>query len=173
MLNKEQKTVISLILGMLTVILFVCLYGFTIGGEFLSFKYILYCLITSFTITIPAFLFIFKRENFKIVLKKEIHFIFLIITFFLQILLYQPLNLLSSSAQAEEYEVNITDLSRGTVYFVDKDGKERKKYVEFRFVFDEQLTPQPGGRMIVKETTGGFNCKHFEIVSVTYVPRYE
>ena len=33
-----------------------------------------------------------------------------------------------------------------------------------------ELYPQTGGRMIVKETNGGFNCKHFEIVKVTYEP---
>ena len=42
MLTKEQRIVISVILGISAVVVFVCLYGFTIGGEYFSIKYILY-----------------------------------------------------------------------------------------------------------------------------------
>ena len=63
MLDKTQKTVIAIIIGLLAVPICVCLYGFTIGGEWLSFKYIACCLVTSFTLTSFAFLFIFGKET--------------------------------------------------------------------------------------------------------------
>lgn len=172
MFTKEQKTVISIVLGTLTVVAFVCLYGFTIGGEFLSVKYILYCLLTSFVVTSSAFWFIFKRENFKKLFAKKFYVIVLLIVAALQMLIYQPLNIFSASDNGEEYEVEITDYFRNTVYFTDKDGTERIKDVTFKYIVldDDELYPQTGGRMIVKETTGGFNCKYFEIVKITYIP---
>lgn len=176
MLTKEQKTVISIILGVFAVVAFVCLYGFTIGGDFFSVKYILYCLLTSFIMTNLAFVFIFKKEKFKQVFAKKYYVLVLIILVAVQLLIYQPLNLLSSNDKGKEYEVEITDYSStrlsSTVYFTDKDGIKRSKDISFKFIVldDDELYPQTGGRMIVKETTGGFNCKHFEIVKVTYIP---
>ena len=94
----------------------------------------------------------------------------------LQLLMYQPLNLLTAVDEGMEYEVEITDFSsmKGCteVYFTDKNGTPRKKDITLNFMIIDsgELYPQTGGRMIVKETLGGFNCKHFEIVKVTYEP---
>lgn len=176
MFTKEQKTVISIVLGALAIVTFVCLYGFTIGGEFFSFKYLIYCLFTSFIMTSSAFLFIFKKEEMKGWFAKEPYVIVLLIVAALQLLIYQPLNLLSASDNGEEYEVEITDCSNvrlsSTVCFIDKDGVERSKDISFKYIItdDDELYPQIGGRMMVKETTGGFNCKYFEIIKVTYMP---
>lgn len=165
MLTKEQKIVISIVLGALAVVIFVCLYGFTIGGEFFSFKYLIYCLVTSFIMTSLAFMFIFKRENFKKLFGKEMYIIVLLIIVALQMMIYQPLNLLSSSDAGQEYEVEVISRFRNIVKFFDKDGIAREKYL-----ISDRVWPQDGGRMIVKETIGGFGCKYFELVEVTYEP---
>lgn len=176
MLTKEQRIIISVILGIFAVVIFVCLYGFTIGGEYFSVKYILYCLLTSLIMTSIAFLFIFKREKFKDLFGKMPFIILCFILIIVQLLMYQPLNLLSSSDNGKEYEVEITDYfsSRlsSTVYFTDKDGIERSKDITFKYIVldDDELYPQTDGEMIVKERTGGFNCKYFEIIKVTYMP---
>ena len=176
MLTKEQRIVISVILGIFAVVVFVCLYGFTIGGEYFSIKYILYCLLTSLTMASIAFLFVFKREKFKALFGKEPFIIVCLILIVVQLLMYQPLNLLSSNDDGKEYEVEITDYFSSKlsseVYFIDKDGIERSKDITFKYIVldDGELYPQTRGKMIVKERTGGFNCKHFEIIEVTYMP---
>lgn len=176
MLTKEQKTVISIIIGIICTLISVCLYGFTVGGEYLSFKYISYCLLTSFVMVSLAFLFIFRKKISKKLIIKELYVVFIFIIAALQILMYQPLNLLTAKDKGKEYEVEITDFSsiRGStsVYFTDENGIPREKDITFDFIIMDgnDLFPQAGGRMIVKETLGGFNCKHFEIVKVTYEP---
>ena len=176
MLTRENKIMISVVIGTFAVIVFVSLYGFTIGGEYLSVKYIAYCFLTSFFMTSLAFAFIFKKEHFKKFFAKKPYVILCLILVAVQLFLYQPLNLLSSSDSGEEYEVEITYCSNvkasSTVYFIDKNGVERSKDVSFKYIVgsDDELWPNEGGRMIVREITGGFNCKYFEIVKITYDP---
>ncbi len=176
MLTQKQKTVLSIIIGIISTVLSVCLYGFTVGGEYLSFKYLLYCLLTAFVMTSLAFLFIFGKKIPKELFWKELYVVIILVVSALQLLMYQPLNLLTSEDKGREYEVEITEFySTGgstAVYFTDENGIPRKKDITFDFmIMDEhELTPATGGRMIVRETLGGFNCKHFKIVRVTYEP---
>lgn len=71
MLTKEQRIVISVILGIFAVVVFVCLYGFTIGGEYFSIKHILYCLLTSIIMASIAFLFVLREKNLKLYFGKS------------------------------------------------------------------------------------------------------
>lgn len=57
-LDKNQKIVITVGIGLVALPLLVCLYGFTVGGAWLSFRYIAYCLVASAVLTIPAFLLV-------------------------------------------------------------------------------------------------------------------
>ncbi|MBQ3137785.1 MAG: hypothetical protein IJB74_09945 [Clostridia bacterium] len=176
MLTKEQKTVLSVIFGITGSVLSVCLYGFAVGGEYLCFKYLLYCVVTAFVMTSLAFLFIFGKKTPKKLFWKELYIVIILVVSALQLLMYQPLNLLTSEDKGKEYEVEITEFysTRGStaVYFTDENGIPRKKDITLNFMIMDsgELYPQTGGRMIVKETNGGFNCKHFEIVKVTYEP---
>lgn len=174
MLSKEQRIILSIVLGALSIVGFVCLYGFTIGGEYISVKYVLYCLFISFVMTNLAFMFIYKKKVIKSFYKEELFLIVIAVVVVLQMLLYQPLNLLTTNDKGEEYEVVITDCDRYyQVYFTDKDEITREKNASLKYMLsfnDNELSPEKGGRMIVKETTGGFNCKHFTIIKVTYVP---
>ena len=171
MLTKEQKTVLSVIFGIIGSVLSVCLYGFTVGGEYLCFKYLLYCVVTAFVMTSLAFLFIFGKEQVKKLLFKELYVIIVLIVAALQLLIYQPLNLLTAVDEGMEYEVEITDTDRyGATYFTDREKTPRIITYNRVILSDDELWPEAGGRMIVKETLGGFDCKHFEIVKITYEP---
>lgn len=171
MLSKEQKTVISVIGAIIFTVLSVCVYGFTIGGEYLSFSYIAYCLLTAFVMTSFAFLFIFGKKIPKKLLFKELYVIIILVVTALQLLMYQPLNLLTAVDEGMEYEVEITDTDRyGATYFTDREETPRKITYNRVILSDDELIPTEGGIMIIREITGGFNCKHFEIVKVTYEP---
>ena len=173
MLDKKPRAVIVIITGLLAVPFCVCLYGFIIGGEWLSFKYIAYCLVTSFALTSFAFLFIFGKENFRKMLTAKPFVIALLVVFAVGLLLYQPLNILSATGESLEYETDIIWSHRAnTVYFYDSEGIERHKDVSLRYMVtdDDVLWPETGGSMIVRETMGGFHLKFFEIVEVTYEP---
>ena len=173
MLDKKQRAVIVIITGLLAVPICVCLYGFTIGGEWLSFKYIADCLVTSFALTSFTFLFIFGKENFRKMLTAKSFAIALLAVFAVGLLLYQPLNILSATGESLEYETDIIWSHRAnTVYFYDSEGIERHKDVSLRYIVtdDDVLWPETGGSMIVRETMGGFHLKFFEIVEVTYEP---
>lgn len=172
MLTKEQKTLISIIIGIICTVTSVCLYGFTVGGDFISFSYISYCLLTAFMMTSLAFLFIFGKEQVKKLLFKELYVIIVLIVAALQLIIYQPLNLLTAEDKGTEYEVEITDTFHKTneVFFTDREGIPRETIFHRFFTYEDEFWPEAGGRMIVKETLGGFDCKHFEIVKVTYEP---
>lgn len=172
MLTKEQKIVLSVIAGIICTVLSVCLYGFAVGGEYLSFKYTLYCLVTAFLITVLAFLFVCGKEKVKKLLFKKLFIIVTVIVAVLQLLIYQPLNLLTAKDCVKEYEVEITyNMPRSSdVYFFDQEGTERVAHFNRIISYDDELWPEAGGRMIVRETAGGFDCKHFEIIKVTYEP---
>ncbi len=172
MLTKEQKALLSVITVIMCTVASVCLYGFTIGGAYLCFKYLLYCVITSFVMTGLAFLFIFGKKVPRKLIWKEIYTVLVLSVAALQILLYQPLNLLTAEDKVTEYEVEITDSYHRSydVFFTDKDGVAQKAKFYSIFSTDDELWPEAGGKMIIRETLGGFNCKHFEIIKVTYEP---
>lgn len=182
MLSREQKIVMSIVLGTFSAVGCVCLYGFTIGGEFACVKYLIYSAFTSFILTTLAFVFIYKKENFKSIFKKEAFYIALVAVFAVQTLLYQPLNLLSAPEDGREYEVEITQwdfYGRGEllVYFIDDDGEEREVIVEGKIVIADEdevvLWISDGGRMIIRDTLGGFGLKHAKFIRVTYDPSVE
>ncbi len=172
MLTKEQKTVLSIIIGIIYTIASVCLYGFTIGGEFLCFKYLFYTLLSSLILITLTFLFIFGKETPKKLIWKEAYTVLVLIVAALQLLIYQPLNLLTAKDKGTEYEVEITDTDRyGATYFTDREGIPRKTTHNRVILSDYELIPTEGGRMIIREITGGFNCKYFEIAKITYEPK--
>ena len=171
MLTKEQKTVLSVITGTVCAVISVCVYGFTVGGDYLSFSYISYCLLTAFIITSLSFLFIFGKKTPKELTWKEIYTGLVLTLAALQLFIYQPLNLLTAVDEGMEYEVEITDTDRyGATYFTDREETPRKITYNRVILSDDELIPTEGGIMIIREITGGFNCKHFEIVKVTYEP---
>ena len=177
MLTKEQRIVISVIFGCFAVLGSICLYGFTIGGEHLSFKYITYCLVTSFIIASLLFLFIFRKKGIKNIFANKFFILILLAVIGIQILGYQPLNAFTSADVGVEYEVEITEgleYRQDNVYFIDKEGVSRFINTTFDISYiimdDDELIPRTGGRMIVREIVGGFNRKYFEMVKVTYEP---
>lgn len=180
MLNKEQRIVLSVVFGVLAVLGSICIYGFTIGGEPFSVKYILYCLVTSLVMITLVFLFVFRKESFKRMITSEFFLITVLAVAFIQILGYQPLNAFTKNDMGVEYEVEITQglEYRGyNVCFIDKEGISRcidtTFDISYIFIGDDELMPRLGGRMIVREIVGGFNRKYFEIVKVTYEPEAE
>ena len=181
MLSREQKIVMSIVLGLFAAVACVCLYGFTIGGEYICEKYLLYCAFTSLVLTTSAFVFIFKKENFKSFFKKEAFYLTFAAVIVIQFLLYQPLNLLSAPQESREYEVEITQYFDGKGYFdinfIDSDGAERVLcyYYEWFSIKpdDNILHISEGGRMIIKDTLGGFGLKHAKFIRITYDPEQE
>lgn len=181
MLSREQKIVMSIVLGLFAAVACVCLYGFTVGGEYFCVKYLLYCALTAFILTASAFVFIFKKENIKSIFKKEAFYLTFAAVIVIQFLLYQPLNLLSAPQESREYEVEITQYFDGRgcfdINFIDSDGAERTLYYSYRWISfesdDNNLLINEGGRMIIKDTLGGFNLKHAKLIRVTYDPEQE
>lgn len=181
MLSREQKIVMSIVLGTFAAVACVCLYGFTVGGEYFCVKYLLYCALTAFILTASAFVFIFKKEKFKSILKKEAFYLTFAAVIVIQFLLYQPLNLLSAPQDSREYEVEITQYidGKGCFYinFIDSDGAERTLYYFSPWISfdsdDSDLQISEGGRMIIIDTLGGFGLKHAKFIRVSYDPSVE
>ena len=75
-----------------------------------------------------AFLFIFGKKVPRKLIWKEIYTVLVLSVAALQILLYQPLNLLTAEDKVTEYEVEITDTYHRIydVFFTDKDGVAQK-----------------------------------------------
>lgn len=176
MLNREKRIMISVYMGLFFVLISICLYGFTVGGEPFSFKYISYCTVSAFLMTSLAFFFIYGKEGLRLFFKKIFSLIVLSVAV-IQLIGYQPLNAFTSGDVGVEYEVKITEgleYRQDNVYFVDKEGVTRCINTTFDIsyiIIDEnELIPRTGGRMIVREKIGGFNRKYFEIVKVTYEP---
>ena len=96
----------------------------------------------------------------------------------IQFLLYQPLNLLSAPEEGCEHEVEITQYYWGgsdtIINYIDSDGLERELIIYVDWVSinsdDNSLHISEGGRMIIKDTLGGFNLKHTKFIRVTYDP---
>lgn len=177
MLNKEKRIVLTALSGLFLLLTSVCFYGFTVGGEPFSLKYILYCFVTSFIMTSLAFFFILKKDGFKKLFLKDGFVIAVIVVAAVQFFSYQPLNKFTSADAGVEYEVEIIrgfEYRDSIVRFADKEGIIRELYknldISYMFLLDGELSPETGGRMIVRETVGGFNHKYFEIVKVTYAP---
>lgn len=177
--NTLFKVLMSIILGGLSSIILVCIYGILIGGEYLSFNYLLYVLVISFFSSASISIIFFGKDFFVNVIGKRVFLCVLIAFAALNFILYPSLNKLTASKEFLEYETEITECftypksDKCELFFMDSENNKAKiNYYEPPVYLDDELIPKTNGRMVVRERMGGFNLKIYELIEITYEPYY-
>lgn len=175
--NTLFKVLLSVIWGLLSSVTIVFLYGIFVGGDYLTYSYLMYIVVFSLFSSCLISVFLFGKDFWNKKYGKEIFLGILVAYVALNFLLYPSLNKLTASKEFSEYETEITECRFypksiiREVFFINSENKTVKtKYYDKMIYLDDELMPETNGRMIVRESMGGFNLKIYEIREITYEP---
>ena len=167
--NTLFKVLLSVILGLLSSVTIVFLYGIFVGGDYLTYSYLMYIVVFSLFSSCLISVFLFGKDFWNKKYGKEIFLVILVAYVALNFLLYPSLNKLTASKEFSEYETEITECRFyqksiiREVFFINSENKTVKtKYYDKMIYLDDELMPETNGRMIVRESMGGFNLKIYD-----------
>lgn len=169
LMSKTNKIILSVVSGLILIVAFCCLYGFTIGGNNAIWAI---CLIAwSLLITASIFFFIFGKDFIKNQTLLEIAVVVLIAVAVLSYFTYGGLNRISADeSQTVEYDAEIVSYVTGKpplVDFINQQGNEIRIGVYYDFINeeeDEYVTLGNAEHILIRETPGGFGCPIYEIL---------
>ena len=168
-MSRTNKTILSVVGGLISIVAFCCLYGFTIGGDNAIF---IVCLIAwSLLITASIFFFIFGKTFIKKQILMEIAVGVLTAVVGLSYFTYGGLNRISADeSKTVEYEAEITGYINGKppiMDFVNQQGNEVRIDVYYDLINDEEdnyITLGSAKFVLIREIQGGFGYPIYEVL---------
>lgn len=169
LMSRTNKIILSVVGGLIAIVAFCCLYGFTIGGDNGIF---IVCMIAwSLLITASIFFFIFGKDFIKKQILIEIAVIVLTVVTLLSYFGYDILNRLSADeSKTVEYETKITHSIDGKAYFIDFINSQGidasiEYYGEIlSYEKNEHMILEEAEFIYVRETPGGFGYPIYEVL---------
>ena len=168
-MNRTNKIILSVVGGLIAIIAFCCLYGFTIGGN--DIICVIFLIISSLFISYLIFAFIFGKDFIKIEKAKRFAVGVVFGVFAISFFTYNGLNRISADeSKTVEYETEITYFSSGyrgpdTIYFINSQGTEADvDYLDAFISFEEEVYPSEAEFVCIRETQGGFGYPIYEVL---------
>lgn len=168
-MNRTNKIILSVVGGLLAIVTFCCLYGFTIGGN--NAIWAICLIIWSLLITASIFFFIFDKDFIKNQTLLEISVAVLTVVCVLSYFTYGGLNKISADeSKTVEYDAEITYYVTGKppfLDFVNQQGNEVRIDVYYDLINeeeDEYITLGSAQYVCIRETPGGFGYPIYEIL---------
>lgn len=168
-MSRTNKIILSVVGGLILIVAFSCLYGFTIGGN--DICSVIFLITSSLLITVLIFIFIFGKDfaTNNIVKKVAIGVAFCV--FAISFFTYNGLNKISADeSKTVEYEAEITYFSSGyrgpdTIYFLNSQGFEVDvTYLDAFISFEEGIYPDEAEFVLIREIQGGFGYTIYEVL---------
>lgn len=169
-MSRTNKIILSVFGGLIAIVVFNCLYGFTIGGR--NAFTAIFLIISSLIISALIFLFIFGKDFIKSDKLKGIAFGVAIGICALSYLTYGGLNRISADeSKTVEYEAEITNYITGRpplMHFINQQGVEiRNVSVYYDLINEEEddyVTLGNAEFVLIREIHGGFGYSIYEIL---------
>ena len=168
-MNRTNKIILSVVGGLLAIVAFCCLYGFTIGGN--NTVWAICLIIWSLLITASIFFFIFGKIFIKNQTLLEISVAVLTVVCVLSYFTYGGLNKISADeSKTVEYDAEITYYVTGKppfLDFVNPQGNKVRIDVYYDLINeeeDEYITLGSAQYVCIRETPGGFGYPIYEIL---------
>ena len=168
-MSRTNKIILSVVGGLLAIVTFCCLYGFTIGGN--NAIWAICLIIWSLLITASIFFFIFGKDFIKNQTLLEISVAVLTVVCVLSYFTYGGLNKISADeSKTVEYDAEITYYVTGKppfLDFVNQQGNEVRIDVYYDLINeeeDEYITLGSAQYVCIRETPGGFGYPIYEIL---------
>ena len=170
-MSRTNKIILSVVGGLIAIVAFSCLYGFTIGGNNATWAI---CLIAwSLLITASIFFFIFGKTFIKNQILIEIAVGVLTVVAVLSYFTYGGLNRISADeSKTVEYEAEITyydvrtagqSIGPNSVDFINQQGnKVRVDY--YRAFINDDVIVDEAKFVLIREIQGGFGYPIYEVL---------
>lgn len=168
-MSRTNKIILSVVGGLILIVAFSCLYGFTIGGK--NAFTAIFLIVSSLIISALIFAFIFGKDFIKSDKLKNIALGVAIGICVLSYFTYNGLNRISADeSKTVEYEAEITDFdyftrSADNIYFINSQGIEVKiEYYSDIIYLEETILPDEAEFIRIREIQGGFGYTIYEVL---------
>lgn len=168
-MSRTNKIILSVVGGLILIVAFSCLYGFTIGGN--DIRSVIFLITSSLLITVLIFIFIFGKD---FAIDKKVKSIAIGVAIGICVLsyfTYNGLNRISADeSKTVEYEAEITDFdyfsrSADNIYFINSQGIEVKiEYYSDIIYLEETILPDEAEFIRIREIQGGFGYTIYEVL---------
>ena len=169
LMSRTNKIILSVIGGLIAIVAFSCLYGFSIGGK--NALTAIFLIVSSLIISALIFAFIFGKDFIKSDKLKNIALGVAIGICVLSYFTYNGLNRISADeSKTVEYEAKITYYIEGkvdSIDFVNSHGDEvRIDHYDDIIIYgeDEPITLSEAEFICIKEIQGGFGYPIYEVL---------
>ena len=168
-MSRTNKIILSVVGGLILIVAFSCLYGFTIGGK--NAFTAIFLIVSSLIISALIFAFIFGKDFIKSDKLKNIALGVAIGICILSYFTYSGLNRISADeSQTVEYEAEITDFdyfprSANNIYFINSQGVE--VYIEHYddiIALEGTILSEEAEFIRIREIQGGFGHTIYEVL---------
>ena len=168
-MSRTNKIILSVVGGLIAIVTFCCLYGFTIGGNNTIWAI---CLIAwSLLITASIFFFIYGKNFVKNQTLLEISVVVLTAIAVLSYFCYNGLNKIGADeSKTVEYDAKITYYIEGkvdSIDFINSHGNEvRIDHYDDIIIYgeDEPITLSEAEFICIREIQGGFGYPIYEVL---------
>ena len=170
-MSRTNKIILSAVGGLILIVSFSCLYGFTIGGN--DIRSVIFLITSSMLITVLIFIFIFGKDFATDKKVKSIAIGVAIGICVLSYFTYNGLNRISADeSKTVEYEAEITyydirtagqGIGPDSVDFINSQGNEvRVDY--YRGFINYDVIVNEAEFVLIREIQGGFGYKIYEVL---------
>ncbi len=168
-MSRTNKIILSVFGGLIAIVAFSCLYGFTIGGN--DIRSVIFLIASSLLITVLIFIFMFGKDFATDKKVKSIAIGVAVGICVLSYFTYNGLNRISADeSQTVEYEAEITDFdyfprSANNIYFINSQGVE--VYIEHYddiIALEGTILSEEAEFIRIREIQGGFGYTIYEVL---------